>query len=134
MALLGKNKTLSNFFNQGLLGDVTEGLGVGSVINFIDDRTGRHLKGVNVSLGKTVNAQPLNLNLTDAALILATTGLHLGGNNMMRFLITFGAKKLGEAFGVIMDDPLPTRTTLPQLTIGGGRQQLVMQQKGGNYQ
>ena len=144
MALLGKSKTLSNLFNTGILGDVTEGLGIGGFINFVDERTGGHLKGINVPLGRTVNGQPLSLNLTDGVQVLATTGLHLGGNNMMRFLVTFGAKKLGEAFGIIMDDPLPSSTRYPKLDVNRQSQPMTTsnqiapmmagQSYGGNYQ
>lgn len=119
--MLGRSKTLSNIFQKGIVNDITEGLGVGGIINFADDRTGGHLKSKGISLGRTINGQPLSLNLTDLVMALATTGIHLKGSSLMTFATVLISKKAGEAFGIIMDDPLPNdgrqKMTFPQIKV-----------------
>lgn len=138
MALLGKSKTLSNLFDKGPLGDVTEGLGIGGLINFVDDRTGGHFKGIGLSLGRTVNGQPLTLNLTDVVLLLTKTGINFRGANLAKMFITLASKKGGEAFGIIMDDPLPNdgrqKMTFPHIKVekmsnGNGNGMVQLQQE-----
>lgn len=102
MALLGRQKALSGIFTKGFVGDRAVALGVKTIYNWADKRflNGR-LTSMGVSLGQTLNGQPLSINVTDGLLALTLTGIQTSTKGLIDMGANFGVTKAAEAFDII---------------------------------
>lgn len=104
--MLGKNKMLSNIFDKGVGADFVRGAGVGVFVNIFDKKVAKGaITKAGISLGKSLNGQPVTLNGTDIITALATTGLNFGGKNLMTMIAVIGSKKILESYNYI-DPPM----------------------------
>lgn len=95
---------------QGYIGNAVQGLGIGTVWNVADKKffNGK-MTAMGVSIGQTLNAKPLCLNVTDALTYASVVGLSLkfDTKHLIAGAIAVGVKKVFEAFDYI-DPPVNT--------------------------
>lgn len=115
LAVTLKGKKRNKFLNitSGIVGDFIAGVGGGALINYIDQT---FLNSQLSRLGMGIPSTNLSLNLTDAAIVAATTGLSTKltrGSNLKRTLTVIAGKKLAENFLII-------RPPAVRPAVGGG--------------
>lgn len=102
MASMVSLKKLTNI-DGGIIGNVVDGLGVGTLINVADKKfLGGKLTTTGFPLGgRTINGKPLTLNITDAATAFVVTKGKFSTKYIVPIIAAVGVKKYFEAYDYI---------------------------------
>ena len=91
--------------HTGIVNDAMLGVGVGTTVNVIDKKLLQgKMTAAGISIGQTLNAKPLCINVTDLVTLMLVVGSPTNWtkkSGLIRAGVTFATKKVFEAFDYI---------------------------------